>query len=264
MPTQNFILGKLAATECGVGRVALFLHGGLLNRSIFIDLMQELQQYRRCIAIDLPGFGGSQPLDGSPLTLPRLAEAVGLEIKDISPSCSIDVIGLSLGGGVAVELAHSFPEIIRTVCLIGVGGLSKRTAIASDDVRTKSIILEHDQNQFAKAFVSRMLTSEASQGVRQTVIDAVKSTSSETTTALMALLANYPDVIGRARSLKAPVLAICGESDEIVSYDDLVQAFSGAQNVIIRSIEKAGHLVPMEAPGTLAKNLSEFWLLATN
>ncbi len=264
MAIRKVRLGKLAATECGYfsDSVALFLHGGLLNGSIFLGLMQELHQHRHCIAIDLPGFGDSPPLDGSSLTLPRMADAVGRALKNINPSCSIDVIGLSLGGGVAVELAHSMPEKIRTVCLIGVGGLGNRASKNSAKGTRQNRSMELGPDQFAETFANRMLTSEASPGVRQTVIDAVKSTSPETTTALAELLADYPDVIGRARTLQLPVLALCGESDAMVSYDDLVHAFSGTPNVIIDSIKKTGHLVPMEAPETLAKILSEFWFSA--
>ena len=262
MTNKQVTYGKLIGTEIGRGRAALFLHGGLLNRSIFFDLMAVLQRDRRCIAIDLPGFGASPSLGTSKLSLTNLADAVIPTLKELSAQGPVDVVGLSLGGGVVVEMAHSASECIRTVSLIGVGGRGRTSKPSSSRDQKKFTV--NDLDDFALQFAERMLPSPANEKLRQSVIAAVKSTPHETTSALIKLLGHYPDVVGRAQDLKIPIMALCGENDTMVSYDHLRRAFNGAKNVIVRIVEEAGHLVPIEAPEILANDLRAFWASTAN
>jgi pimeloyl-ACP methyl ester carboxylesterase len=100
----------LAHSRTGSGPPLVLLHGIGLDRATWDPVVETLARVREVIAVDLPGFGESPPLDGSP-TVGALATAV--EELDLERP---HVAGNSLGGGVALELGRR--GWARSVCAI--------------------------------------------------------------------------------------------------------------------------------------------------
>lgn len=93
----------LAHDIVGDGPPLVLLHFLGANRHVWRPVLPRLAESRQVISVDLPGFGDSRALVGSP-TVPRLAQAVaGLfeELGLVRPA----IAGISLGGGIAVELS---------------------------------------------------------------------------------------------------------------------------------------------------------------
>src|SRR3954452_6830557 len=87
----------------GAGPPLLVVHGiGQSHRAWSLTL-PLLSAARECVAVDLPGFGDSEPLDAPP-TVPALAAACRELMAELGFE-SFAVAGLSLGGGIALELA---------------------------------------------------------------------------------------------------------------------------------------------------------------
>lgn len=95
----------LAHDRLGEGPPLVLVHflGG--HRHVWRPVLPHLTESRTAIALDLPGFGESRPLAGSP-TLQRLTDAVAATIAELGLERPA-VAGLSLGGGVAIELARA-------------------------------------------------------------------------------------------------------------------------------------------------------------
>ena len=95
----------LAHDRLGEGPPLVLVHflGG--HRHVWRPVLPHLTESRTVIALDLPGFGESRPLAGSP-TLQRLTDAVAATIAELGLERPA-VAGLSLGGGVAIELARA-------------------------------------------------------------------------------------------------------------------------------------------------------------
>jgi pimeloyl-ACP methyl ester carboxylesterase len=95
----------LAHDRHGEGPPLVLVHflGG--HRHVWRPLLPRLTETRSVITVDLPGFGESRPLAGSP-TLARLTDAVADTIAELDLDRPA-VAGLSLGGGVAIELARA-------------------------------------------------------------------------------------------------------------------------------------------------------------
>lgn len=94
----------LAHDREGEGPALVLLHflGG--HRQVWRPLLPHLTAHRSVVAIDLPGFGESRSLAGTP-TLQRLTDAVAATIAALALERPA-VAGLSLGGGIAIELAR--------------------------------------------------------------------------------------------------------------------------------------------------------------
>lgn len=95
----------LAHDRHGSGPPLVLVHflGG--HRNVWRPVLPHLTRRHEVITVDLPGFGESRSLTGSP-TLPRLTESVAATIAELGLRRPA-VAGISLGGGVAIELARA-------------------------------------------------------------------------------------------------------------------------------------------------------------
>jgi pimeloyl-ACP methyl ester carboxylesterase len=106
--------------EAGQGASLLWLHGapGFNPKHEFVDLIAAR---RRLIAPSHPGFGKS-PLPEWLDSTDDIAH-VYLELLDRLDLKQIDVVGTSLGGWIAAEMASKVPERIRKLVLVGPVGV---------------------------------------------------------------------------------------------------------------------------------------------
>lgn len=95
----------LAHDRHGSGPPLVLVHflGG--HRNVWRPVLPRLTRHHEVVTVDLPGFGESRSLSGSP-TLPRLTESVAATIAELGLDRPA-VAGISLGGGVAIELARA-------------------------------------------------------------------------------------------------------------------------------------------------------------
>jgi pimeloyl-ACP methyl ester carboxylesterase len=121
-------LGELAALAWGAADapVLLALHGWLDNAASFVRLAPRVASHRHVIAMDLPGHGRSAHLPAGVRryhfldqidTVLECADALGLD--------TFDLLGHSLGAGVATLVAAAAPQRVRRLALIeGLGPLA--------------------------------------------------------------------------------------------------------------------------------------------
>ena len=98
----------------------VLLHGVGNNGAMWDDLAARLSDYR-CLAPDLPGHGGSR---GLPWRSRAESAQLIAELIEAEATCSrAHVVGLSLGGSVALELLASRPDILDHVVIDGCAAL---------------------------------------------------------------------------------------------------------------------------------------------
>ncbi|HUP55699.1 MAG TPA: alpha/beta hydrolase [Methylomirabilota bacterium] len=107
------------------GPAIVFVHGTRLSRAMWRPQMDALRDSYRVIALDLPGHGA---LAEHPFTIVAAGDQVARVIEDTAGGPAV-VVGLSLGGYVAMDLAARRPELVRGLVLSGastepVGGLA--------------------------------------------------------------------------------------------------------------------------------------------
>lgn len=103
-PPPDYAAG-LAFHSRGHGQPIVLLHGLASSRAAYNTIFDSLARHNRVIAVDLPGHGDSDPVDpGTPLTPRAQAHALG-EFLDALGIERAHVVGNSMGGWVALELA---------------------------------------------------------------------------------------------------------------------------------------------------------------
>jgi pimeloyl-ACP methyl ester carboxylesterase len=98
------------------GTPLLLLHGGIVGSVTFAPLLPGLSANRQVITIDLQGHGHTRDID-RPLRDETMADDVAgvlahLEIEQA------DLLGYSMGGGVALQTAFRHPEIVRKLIIV--------------------------------------------------------------------------------------------------------------------------------------------------
>lgn len=221
----------MPAEESGRGPLALFLHGGGLDHTIWRQQLEGLGDIRRCVAVDLPGHGGTAPGDFD-------LDAVLAELGEQSA----DVVGHSLGAHVALSAWQRHPGAIRSIALFGVmfSADMDRTPPASED-----------------AVVDKLLTPNANPALRE----RVRSMRARWAPASLAGLTLVPHaeqsaVVG---SIFVPLLVVSGDED-LNTPRGLSRRFADA-NPATQWVEIAGcgHLAPMEQPLVVNDILRTFW-----
>ncbi len=112
----------------GSGPALLLIHGIGDNSTTWNTIQAKLAQRFTVIAPDLLGHGQS---DKPRADYSVAAYANGM--RDLLSVLDIDrvtVIGHSLGGGVAMQFAYQFPQLVERLVLVGAGGVTKDVNVA--------------------------------------------------------------------------------------------------------------------------------------
>jgi pimeloyl-ACP methyl ester carboxylesterase len=100
----------------GTGRPLILLHGGLGSGEMFGPVMPILAQRHQVVAVDLQGHGRTADID-RPIDPRLMADDIAVLIEHLGLA-SPDVVGYSLGGGVALQTAVKYPTRIRRLVAV--------------------------------------------------------------------------------------------------------------------------------------------------
>jgi 3-oxoadipate enol-lactonase len=118
---------RLYVTDRGDGEAVLVITGWTISSAVFDGMAESFVPDVRVIAYDHRGTGRSAPWYG-PVSIASLA-ADAARVLDDRGLASAHVVGLSLGGAIAIEMAIRLPARVRTLCLIGAGTGGPRAAL---------------------------------------------------------------------------------------------------------------------------------------
>jgi pimeloyl-ACP methyl ester carboxylesterase len=100
----------------GTGQPLVLLHGGLGTIGMFEQLLPGLAETRQVIAVELEAHGHTPNIQ-RPLSFEQMADDVAALIKHLSFETA-DLLGYSLGGGVAVQTAIRHPDVVRKLVAV--------------------------------------------------------------------------------------------------------------------------------------------------
>jgi pimeloyl-ACP methyl ester carboxylesterase len=112
----------------GSGRPLILLHGGLGSGEMFGPVLPQLAERHQVVAVDLQGHGRTADID-RPIDVRLMAGDIAALIDHLRLD-KPDVVGYSLGGGVALQTAAQYPAKVRRLMMV------------SANVRTDAIYAE--------------------------------------------------------------------------------------------------------------------------
>ena len=100
----------------GTGRPLILLHGGVGAIEMFGEVLGLLAEGRQVVAVDLQAHGRTADID-RPLSFESMADDIAALIEHLGFE-GADVMGYSLGGGVALQTAIRHPLVVRMLVLV--------------------------------------------------------------------------------------------------------------------------------------------------
>ena len=125
VPTSSVVLHghRISYRSAGSGSVVLLLHGITSSATTWDDVLPWLAERHTVVAPDLLGHGQSAK--------PRTDYSLGAQANGLRDLLAVlghkraTVVGHSLGGGIAMQLAYQYPELCERLVLVSSGGLGR-------------------------------------------------------------------------------------------------------------------------------------------
>lgn len=249
---------RLFYEMAGAGEAVVFLHGFTLDTRMWDDQFALLAARCQAIRYDLRGFGRSAIPTAAPYThfedLHGLLDALGIEQPHL--------VGLSKGGGVALDFALAFPHRVRSLVLIDtvLGGFAWSAAGSARDEAVWQAAAAGGIPAAKASWLAHPLFAPAR---RQPDVAARLDRIIDDYSGWHFVNANpehglKPPAATRLHELQAPVLAIVGEHDtpDFRAITEIIgQQAPRAQALVIPG---AGHMANMEAPELVNEALLQF------
>jgi pimeloyl-ACP methyl ester carboxylesterase len=183
----------------GTGRPMILLHGGLGSGEMFGPILPALAEHHQVIAVDLQGHGRTADID-RPIDLWFMAEDIAALIDHLGLN-KPDVVGYSLGGGVALRLAARHPDKVGR--LVAASAYIRRDAVYPD------ILAQQGQvNAAAAEFMKDTPMYELYQRVAPRPEDFPRLLDKIGETMMQDF-----DLSEDVRSLQVPTLIVAGDAD---------------------------------------------------
>jgi 3-oxoadipate enol-lactonase len=262
---------RLEFRDTGAGAPVVFLHPTPLDGEYWRPMIEDLAGVR-AIVPDFRGHGGSElgrdlPLggfarvpDAPVLTMARLAHDV-LALLDHLAVKEAVFAGCSIGGYVLLELWRQAPERMRGLAFV----CSKPEADAEANLDKRAATIAQARAGGSAAIFDGMaetLTGATARARRPEILPQLRARMTltpESLEAVQAGLATRPDSVPTVATIDAPILAIAGGEDPVVTAADM-QAFQAAPGGCeFHLLPDAGHFSAYEQPGKVAALLAE-WL----
>lgn len=254
MPYAEFDEIRLHIRQQGAGPVALFIHGFPLDSTMWIDQLNALSDIRRCIAVDLRGHGRSSPVNGAPLTMEEHATDLAA-VLDLVSEEQADIVGLSMGGYVALAFAELYPGRVRTLALVDTkAGADSDEAKAGRDALAERLLLE-GRRAIAAGMVEGLLAPGASISAKARLLSMIEECPYETIVASLAGMRDRADRSGVLPTVSVPSAVIVGELDGVTPPTEAELMMAALPDASLTVIPEAGHLSPIESPGAVTDAL---------
>ncbi len=239
----------------GEGPPVVFLHGLGGTANIWHGVMAAMVQHHHCIAVDLRGHGRS---DGSGrFSIEGFASDVEQLMRHLELP-AVTVVGHSMGSLVAQQLAHSRPDLVTHLVLVG--AISQFEPATSDAYRARAEAVEADGleplvDAWLAGAVSpqtHALQAGATGLLREVFLRNDASSYAKSTRALAEAPAIRRDELGQ------PTLIMTGAHDRSTP---LAMAEELHRSIPVSRVEvmpDVAHWSPVEDPGRIAASVLEF------
>jgi pimeloyl-ACP methyl ester carboxylesterase len=261
----------LTYAEAGSGPVLLLVHGMGGGYENWREVIEPLARHYTVVAPDLPGHGTSAAGNGD-----YSIGALAVSLRDLLFALGHEratVVGHSLGGGIAMQLAYQFPELAERLVLVSSGGLGPEVSLV-----LRAAALPGSEVWITATAVTASLAgaafgrSLAKVGLRPApdVAEVARGYASlANTRRRSAFLATLRSVIGVGGqridasdrlylAAATPVLIVWGARDPIIPVSHGERAHDAIAGSRLEIFDGVGHIPQLEAPARFVAVLERF------
>jgi 4,5:9,10-diseco-3-hydroxy-5,9,17-trioxoandrosta-1(10),2-diene-4-oate hydrolase len=256
--------------EAGSGPTLILLHGsgpGVSGWSNFKGNLPVFAKQFRTIVMDMPGFGLTPAVEWT-RPYPKVAFEAVRELMDELEIDKASVLGNSMGGAVAFELALAYPERVDRMVLMGPGGIAAMLFAPQPSEGGKRLteFLNHPTRENMVAWVDCMVANKAvvsEELIDERLTNALKPGVVETTAGIFATFADprFKDDVPSwafASRVETPTLITWGRDDRMVPFDMGLFGFRQMPNAELHAFSKCGHWAQVERKSDFERLVVDF------
>jgi pimeloyl-ACP methyl ester carboxylesterase len=252
---------EMACEISGEGRPLVMIQGLTATMDWWDEgLLEALSRRYRVLTFDNRGAGRTVAPDGE-FSIEQFADDTAGLMDELGIE-SASVLGYSMGGMIAQELALRYPERVEKLilCVTFCGG--SRTVVATREVMQKLVDRSGSVDDQVERFVGLMFTPEWIAANRETIEDFKKrymiapTTDHNAARQFMATLTF--DAYDRLPGITAPTLVVCGADDVLIPSENsriIAGAIPGAR---LLAYEGSGHGFVWQRRAEFALEIEEF------
>jgi pimeloyl-ACP methyl ester carboxylesterase len=254
---------KLYIEVSGAGDPIILIHGFLGSHFDFESIVEELSTFRKVYAVDLPGFGLSRASLEGDYSRKGYADLVSalMHILNIDRA---DILGHSMGGEIALNLAYYYPERVKSLILVDSMGYSKMDFLSSliegNEFLNHVFMRYFFQTYMVQRFTFRQKLGDVSKFNRE-FFNLSFSLIDHVSPAFLYRLNSQNDsgaLSERIGDIKSRTLIIWGEKDRIAPVADGERLKTDILGSELEIITGAGHLPMLEDPHLFLEKLKHF------
>ncbi|SBT41180.1 alpha/beta fold hydrolase [Micromonospora auratinigra] len=255
----------------GTGPPVVLIHGIGRTLDDFTDQQEALARDHRVLSVDLPGHGGSAPLD-APHTLPALARAVAEFLDATGVTGGAHLVGSSLGGAVAMRLAVDRPDRAASLVLVNSAGFGREVTFALRVLalrplarlllrphpavtrRTERAIF-HDPSYVTEVRLSTALAAAREPHAARVMLELVGSLGT-----FRGVRPQWrAELLAEVAALGLPTLVVWGDRDRILPVQHLTRAGRQFPHARTHLFPDTGHMPQIERAAEFETLVRGFW-----
>ena len=227
----------------------IFLHGGTLNKNMWLPQIDDLKNEFHTLTFDLPRHGENIM---KPFTFESAVNSIAKFIESENVRDKFTLVGLSLGGYVAIKYADKYPNQISGLVLSGCSAqytgmikLLANIAVLSLSLTNQRIFERKQKKNLLKITSPDIVGSIFKNGL-----------------SLLGGKESMNEIIGKdftniLSHINVPILLVNGENDRLNKrYEHKYQ--EGNTNVSLKVINDCGHLCSLEKPHLFSQEIRHF------
>ncbi len=239
----------------------VFLHGLGGSRGTWENLLGDLVEEHRVLALDLRGHGLSdKPAPAATdYSIAGLAAAVREVLSTLTLAPSI-LVGHSLGGAVAIQIALDQPDLVVGLILVDSAGLGEEINPELLDLVDAEPSSENARHLLELFYEDKRLVldrgvEEMHQGRRRPgVVEAERAVAG----AAFSRDGQHTGLPARLNELAVPVLLISGVEDRVIPVDHVLAAARVIPDAWVKLMTGIGHVPQVEDASGLARTVDRF------
>ena len=249
---------ELALDVAGDGPLLVFLHGIGGNRSNWAEQLAYFAGTYTAVAWDARGYGES---DGLVADFQDFADDLARLIRHFGGPAH--VVGLSMGGRIALDAWARTPDLIASLTLADTSAGSAETASperveAFLRLRRKPLLEDgKTPAEIAPGIVAAIAGPNITDAQRARLIDSHARLHAEAYLATMAVVTRFTD-FPPWESVTCPVLVLAGEHDRVATPAYAASVAAALPDARLHIIPGAGHVSNIEAPDAFNAALDDF------
>lgn len=260
MPLLDVHDQQVEVIDRGSGDPVLFLHAFPLRAAMWDYQIEALESTHRCIAIDLPGFGGSEPpAQPNQVTMKAWADLVAGVLDQLEVDAAT-VVGCSMGGYLAMALLRHHPDRVSRLVLADTKAMSDDAAAVSRRTQQQQQLRSGSEvSSLAKGMIESLLSagSVARDDLLSYVHALAEDASPDGWIGALQAMKTRADSMLVLRQAKVPSLVIVGELDRVTPIAEArsLRLHLKCELVVIPGV---GHLPNVEDPISFNEALLRF------